>query len=104
MNLLTEVSLALGFELHRDQLTVAKALKDPATGKVTAISPKACTVQNKTAPIKIYEIRRDAGPPCASAAPEPMNKPVPVYIHVRRCSREAEAESECESAYRWSLQ
>jgi len=46
---------------------VAYALNDPATGKVTVISPRACTVQNSTLPMIRNPIRRDAGPPVANA-------------------------------------
>lgn len=56
---------------------VANAENDPATGNVTAISASACTVQNSTDPIKMNAIRSDAGPPVASAEPEPINNPVP---------------------------
>jgi hypothetical protein len=59
------------------QNRVENAEKDPATGKMTAISPNACTVQYTTNPIRTKAIRSDAGPPTASAWPEPINKPVP---------------------------
>ena len=56
---------------------VANAEKDPATGNDTAISPKAWTVQNSTAPIRMNEMSSDAGPPVANACPDPINNPVP---------------------------
>lgn len=69
---------------------VANAEKLPATGKVTAISPNAWTVQNRTAPIKINASKRDAGPPVARADPDPMKSPVPGFRDQRgaRSSRE----------------
>jgi hypothetical protein len=67
---------------------VAKAEKDPATGKVTAISPRAWTVQKRMAPITMNEINSDAGPPVARAEPEPIKSPVPEVIRQIYFSRE----------------
>ena len=62
----------------------------PATGKVTAISPSACTVQNNIPPIKRYAMRREPGPPMASAAPELTNKPVPILVNHFRLPKDPE--------------
>ncbi|KAH3659995.1 hypothetical protein OGAPHI_007200 [Ogataea philodendri] len=53
-------------------------LNDPETGKVTASSPSAWTVQKIMIPVMKYAISRDAGPPEDSAEPEPTNRPVPM--------------------------
>src|SRR5438045_1359082 len=58
---------------------VEKAEKEPATGKSTAISPRACTVQYSITPIRMKAMRSDAGPPPCRAFPEPTNKPVPAF-------------------------
>lgn len=56
---------------------VANVENEPATGNVTAISPSAWTVQNKTPPMSKNAINREAGPPVLKADPDPINNPVP---------------------------
>ena len=56
---------------------VEYAEKDPETGKTTAISPRAWTVQNIMIPIIPKAMTSDAGPPVERAAPEVTKRPVP---------------------------
>ena len=56
---------------------VEYAEKDPATGKRTASSPSAWTVQNMRMPIIPYAIIKEAGPPLERAAPDVTKSPVP---------------------------
>lgn len=56
---------------------VEYAANEPATGNVTAISPRAWTVQKSIIPISPKAMIRDAGPPFANAEPLPTNNPVP---------------------------
>jgi hypothetical protein len=57
---------------------VEYAEKEPATGKRTAISPSAWTVQYNIIPIRLKAMSSDAGPPFDNALPDPTNRPVPV--------------------------
>lgn len=57
---------------------VEKAEKEPVTGKSTAISPSACTVQYIMIPMRLKQINRLAGPPAASDLPEATKRPVPI--------------------------
>jgi len=63
---------------------VEKAEKDPATGRRTAISPRACTVQYNMIPISEKAMSREAGPPAARALPEATKRPVPSMWSVER--------------------
>ena len=59
----------------RNRLEYAE--NDPATGNNTAISPRACTTAYSIIPRLQYEMTSAAGPPTASAEPEPTKRPVP---------------------------
>lgn len=51
--------------------------KAPAIGKATASSPSAWTVQYNMIPIRVVAMTSEAGPPVASAEPEPTKRPEP---------------------------
>ena len=57
--------LTTRFDFKGSDARVEYAEKEPATGKMTAISPSAWTVQNNITPIMLKPMRRDAGPPWA---------------------------------------
>ena len=59
---------------------VAHDEKEPATGKMTASSPRAWHVQNSMAPTMEKASNRDAGPPAAKALPDATNSPVPMDV------------------------
>jgi hypothetical protein len=57
---------------------VAQEEKEPATGYMTANSPKAWQVKYSIKPTKEKAKRSDAGPPSAKARPEATKRPVPI--------------------------
>src|SRR5271170_4260442 len=58
---------------------VEYAEKEPATGKMTANSPRAWTVQYSMEPINEKAMRSEAGPPVDRALPDPTKSPVPFF-------------------------
>jgi hypothetical protein len=68
---------------------VEYAAKEPATGKRTAISPRAWTVEYNMTPMRPKAIRTEAGPPVLREDPDPTKRPVPTVV-----SEEVERERE----------
>src|SRR5271156_2660274 len=63
---------------------VEYAEKEPATGKMTANSPRAWTVQYSMKPIIEKAMRSEAGPPVDRALPDPTKSPVPFFFGSQR--------------------
>jgi hypothetical protein len=57
---------------------VAYAVNAPGIGRYVANSPSAAMTEKTIEPTKMYAIRAPTGPAVATAAPLPINRPVPI--------------------------